>query len=165
MNKLAFVIVLAALAAPLAQAQVQHSATSAWVTVDNFSLLNQTQAITTPTPIYAPPMAGLYRVSYYIEAVGTTLTMPPPATDSVCLTVSWTDDSGQAQYPIGFSICAASSLGNNGAPYLTGTGNVIVFRSKATPINITAFASSNSGIPATTYNVTGTIERWTTSTN
>jgi hypothetical protein len=159
MNRLALAF---ALITPLAT-QLVRAQQPNWVTVDNFSLVNQTQATGTPIAIYSPPTPGLYRISYYIEAVATTLTTP--ATDFVCSTFSYTDDSGQLQYRNGPNgTCAITSLGGNGAASFAGTSDIFVFRSKAMPISITVADESGLGGVFTTYNITGTIEHLTNNT-
>ena len=140
MNRLALAIVLAVLSVPLVRAQ--QAGTPAWVTVASFSSLNQKQAITTPLAIYSPTQAGLYRISYYIEAVATTLTMPVTY-DYVCASVYYTGDSGQIQQRTAYPpACAESFIQSDGVASFYGGGDVFVFRSKSLPISITVTDTS-----------------------
>src|SRR5579872_5244406 len=112
MNNIA--LAFAFLAAPIMMAQ--QPTAPAWVTVATFSLLNRTEFIITPAAIYAPTEPGLYRISYYVEAVAVSPAVPPDSYDYICPSIFWIDDSGSTQSripPNGVWATASSYGGSN----------------------------------------------------
>lgn len=156
MNKIAIALALF----PASLIQAQQPATPNWVTVASFSLLHKTEPTTGVVAIYAPTEPGLYRISYYVEAVAISSMIPPQTFDNICSKMFYTDDSGtpQARPVVSEGICATAYFDGVNVSFL-GAEDMFVFRSKAMPITIAV-----SDFYSTTYNVTGTIERLTTST-
>lgn len=149
----------------LISAQRTPTAPPRWVTVKTFSLLNQTSVLVPPYTIYTPVESGLFRVSYYVEPVSTTLTAPN-SSDTICPNVSYVDDSGTSQTRLLNAIndyvpstCAGVAILPSGPPAIfQSAGDEFVFRAKASiPITL----NFSVGTISSTYNVVGIIEHLT----